>query len=136
MKLFLMLDTYENEDTHIFESVYATAYIPLSKRGAGPESKVYELTVNCDNVQHNNKSESVYGSSSQSAEIAGKDVDYDLNLTYLHMSFLGISDESLSGVYATNEGFTGHELWRCPLLQYAAYISDEGREGAFRMLLN
>nr|GEZ60685.1 hypothetical protein [Tanacetum cinerariifolium] len=55
-------------------------------------------------VQHNNKSESVYGSSSQSAEIAGKYVDYDMNLTYLQMSFLGISNESLSGVYATNKG--------------------------------
>ncbi|GJV31039.1 tRNA-splicing endonuclease subunit Sen2-1-like protein isoform X1 [Tanacetum coccineum] len=57
MKLFSMLDvimkiwklqgilTYENEDTHIFESVYATAYIPLSKRGTGHESKGYESTV-------------------------------------------------------------------------------------------
>nr|GEX39905.1 polyadenylate-binding protein-interacting protein 5 [Tanacetum cinerariifolium] len=43
-------------------------------------------------------------SSSQSVEIAGKDVDYDMNSTYLQMSFLGISDESLSCVYAANEG--------------------------------
>ncbi|GKD62407.1 hypothetical protein Tco_1299916 [Tanacetum coccineum] len=62
------------------------------------------LPQNRDNVQHNNKSEYVFGSSSQSAEIARKVIDYDMNLTYLQMSFLGISDESLSGVYATNEG--------------------------------
>ncbi|GJV96114.1 polyadenylate-binding protein-interacting protein 6 [Tanacetum coccineum] len=110
---------------------YATAYIPLSRRGAGDESKGFESTVvgttaawvgqnqypeysqnddglalpqNRDNVQHKNKSESVFGSSSQSAEIAGKDADYDMNLAYLQMSFPGISDESLSGVYAANGG--------------------------------
>lgn len=107
---------------------YATAYIPLSRRGAGDESKGYESTVvgttaawvgqnqysqnydglalpqNRDNVQHKNKSESVFGSSSQSVEIAGKDVDYDMNLAYLQMIFPGISDESLSGVYAANGG--------------------------------
>nr|GEV04888.1 DnaJ homolog subfamily B member 4 [Tanacetum cinerariifolium] len=110
---------------------YATAYIPLSRRGAGDESKGYESTVvgttaawvgqnqypeysqnydglalpqNRDNVQHKNKSESVFGSSSQSAETAVKDVDYDMNFVYLQMSFPGISDESLSGVYAANGG--------------------------------
>ncbi|PWA88132.1 G-type lectin S-receptor-like serine/threonine-protein kinase [Artemisia annua] len=35
------------------------------------------LLQNRDNVQHKNKSESAFGLSSQSAEIAGKDVNYD-----------------------------------------------------------
>nr|GEW05142.1 probable flavin-containing monooxygenase 1 [Tanacetum cinerariifolium] len=39
------ISTYENENAHIFEYVYATEYIPLSRRGAGHESKGYESTV-------------------------------------------------------------------------------------------
>nr|GEY79095.1 hypothetical protein [Tanacetum cinerariifolium] len=46
------ISTYENEDAHIFESVYATEYIPLSRRGAGHESKGYESTV-AGQVAHN-----------------------------------------------------------------------------------
>lgn len=107
---------------------YATSYIPLSRRGptATQETKGYKSTYENTTQNHGasvvvsegpeslklkNHSgfESAYGSSSSSsaAELAGKqamDIDHDMNLAYLQMTFPGVSDESLSSVYLANRG--------------------------------
>ncbi|KAI3700266.1 hypothetical protein L2E82_44888 [Cichorium intybus] len=110
---------------------YATSYIPLSRRGTTThETKGYESTYDHGNTTQNqspryseNHGASVespdslklknhsgfesYGSSSHSAEVAGKqtmDIDHDMNLAYLQMTFPGVSDESLSSVYMANRG--------------------------------
>lgn len=91
---------------------YATAYIPLSRRGPTDESKGYEpgstTHESSDSLKLKNHSGfDSYGSSSHSAELAGKqtlDVDHDMNLAYLQMVFTGVSDESLSSVYTACRG--------------------------------
>lgn len=107
---------------------YATAYIPLSRRGTADESKGYDsgstthnqspmysendasaaVPENPDNLKLKSHSGfDSYGSSSHSAELAGKqasDVDHDMNLAYLQMIFSGVSDESLSSVYTACGG--------------------------------
>ncbi|CAH1424342.1 unnamed protein product [Lactuca virosa] len=103
---------------------YATSYIPLSRRGPTTthETKGYESTYvsPANTTQNHGASESPdslklknhsgfesYGSSSHSAEVAGKqalDIDHDMNLAYLQMTFPGVSDESLSSVYMANRG--------------------------------
>nr|XP_043628873.1 polyadenylate-binding protein-interacting protein 5 [Erigeron canadensis] len=111
---------------------FATSYIPLSRRGTTDESKGYDpgnTTLNQSLGYFENQdtsaalpesSESLklkshsgfesfesYGSSSHSAELAGKqalDVDHDMNLAYLQMNFPGVSHESLSSVYTACGG--------------------------------
>ncbi|KVH08887.1 polyadenylate-binding protein-interacting protein 5 [Cynara cardunculus var. scolymus] len=115
---------------------YATSYVPLSRRGPNDESKGHESTVTDSKMRNQAawlaydpgsttqnydastavpdspdslklKNHSVFGSSSHSAELAGKqamDVDHDMNLAYLQMIFSGVSDESLSSVYTANGG--------------------------------
>ncbi|KAF5806862.1 putative polyadenylate-binding protein-interacting protein [Helianthus annuus] len=105
---------------------YATSYIPLSRRGATDESKTYDhgnatlnqsprYSENHDTVPEsphslklkNHSGFGSYGSSSHTAELAGKqalDIDHDMNLAYLQMVFPGVSDESLSSVYTACNG--------------------------------
>ncbi|KAL4567767.1 hypothetical protein LXL04_023360 [Taraxacum kok-saghyz] len=99
---------------------YATSYIPLSRRGSTTHdpstqnhgsSVTITVTEGPDNLKLKNHSGfDSYGSSSSqqsAAELAGKqamDVDHDMNLAYLQMTFPGVSDESLSSVYLANRG--------------------------------
>lgn len=108
---------------------YATSYIPLSRRGTTTnETKGYESTYDHGNTNTTTQNQSPrysvespdslklknhsgfesYGSSSHSAEVAGKQamdvIDHDMNLAYLQMTFPGVSEESLSSVYMANRG--------------------------------
>ncbi|KAL1829338.1 hypothetical protein ACET3Z_007750 [Daucus carota] len=90
---------------------YAASYIPLSRRGISDGNKDFEITTNAsksgDEGLQPATTHNQYQMAPQSYSIQEKhksDDDSDMDLTYLQMTFPGVSDDSLSDVYLINKG--------------------------------
>ncbi|KAK7846690.1 polyadenylate-binding protein-interacting protein 5 [Quercus suber] len=85
---------------------YAASYIPLSKRNANGRTFETAKTLGAAMSLPSHHAYG-YGSSPQNVnQAADKQMldEFDIDLEYLQMSFPGISDQSLTDVYAANRG--------------------------------
>ncbi|XP_017236882.1 polyadenylate-binding protein-interacting protein 5 [Daucus carota subsp. sativus] len=91
---------------------YAASYIPLSRRGISDGNKDFEITTSASKIGDEGlkpasaTTHNQYQMAPQSCiqEKHKSDDDSDMDLTYLQMTFPGVSDDSLSDVYLINKG--------------------------------
>ncbi|KAK1370067.1 Polyadenylate-binding protein-interacting protein 6 [Heracleum sosnowskyi] len=96
---------------------YAASYIPISRRGLSDVNKGFELTEDASRSGDEafgqgpqpviSTTNNQYQMARQSYTVQEKnkwDEQRDMDLTYLQMTFPGVSDDSLSVVYLANSG--------------------------------